>query len=241
MATNISVNISSQGARAEVLVMYRECMHNHAARTTIMGYIVDGCGLFEASTTNSRVCAVCHCHRNFHRRVEVEIPRAQTENNAVSPQHGTATVPVLHPQPQAHQQTSTSRATSSEPTPVIGHPVPQRRFHPHIYTRRARTAAPIGRQAMNQQVQGPEEPVQEASGRQTEETEVSLRRRRITREQSERMRVIAESNGWKMFREYSREEVARICAEIGITRTVMKSWIFNHRRRLAAESNAEAN
>ncbi|KAL0422260.1 UNVERIFIED_CONTAM: hypothetical protein Slati_3248900 [Sesamum latifolium] len=236
MATNINVNISSQGERAEVLVMYRECMHNHAARTTILGYIVDGCGLFEASTTNSRVCAVCHCHRNFHRRVEVEIHRAQTENNAVSQQHGTATVPVLHPQPQAHQQTSTSRATSSDPTPVIGRPVPQRQFHPQIYTRRARTAAP-----MNQQFQGPEEPVQEASGRQTEETEVSLRRRRITREQSERLRVIAESNGWKMFREYSREEVARICAEIGITRTVMKSWIFNHRRRQAAESNPQAN
>ncbi|KAL0384596.1 UNVERIFIED_CONTAM: hypothetical protein Sradi_2853900 [Sesamum radiatum] len=234
MATNINVNISSQGARAEVLVMYRECMHNHAARTAIMGYIVDGCGLFEASTTNSRVCAVCNCHRNFHRRVEVEIPHAQTENNDVSQQHGMSTVPVLHPQPQAHQQTSTSRATSSEPNPVIGHPVPQEQFHPQIYTRHARTAAPIGRQAMNQ-------PFQEGSGRQTDETEVSLRRRRITREQSERLRVIAESNGWKMFREYSREEVTRICAEIGITRTVMKSWIFNHRRRQASERNVEAN
>ncbi|KAK4438330.1 Zinc-finger homeodomain protein 1 [Sesamum alatum] len=206
MATN---NIS-QEARSEVLVMYGECLHNHAATTIPMAYIVDGCGLFEASGPNGMVCAACRCHRNFHRRLEVDIPHAQTQNNVVSQQHGTATNPVLLPQPQAHQQTSTSRTTTSALTLAIPHP-------------------------------RPEEPVQEASARHTVETEATVRKRRITRGQSERMRVIAESNGWKMFREYSREEVNRICAEIGITRTVMKNGILNHRRRQAAASNPEAN
>ncbi|KAK4438327.1 hypothetical protein Salat_0167000 [Sesamum alatum] len=68
---------------------------------------------------------------------------------------------------------------------------------------------------------GSEEPVQEASARHTVEIEATVCRRRITRGQSERLRVIAESNGWKMFQEYSREEVNRIFAEIGITRTIM--------------------
>ncbi|KAK4438346.1 Zinc-finger homeodomain protein 8 [Sesamum alatum] len=236
MATN---NIS-QEARREVLVMYRECLHNHAATTTPMAYIVDGCGLFEASGPNGMVCAACRCHRNFHRRLEVDIPHAQTQNNVISQQHGTSTNPVLLPQPQAHQQASTSRTTTSAPTPAIPDPVPQPQFHPQTYTRRARTPAPTGRQEMNRQFQRPEELVQEASARHTVETEATVCRR-ITRGQSERLRVIAESNGWKLFREYSREEVNRICVEIGITRTVMKNWILNHRRIRAARSNPEAN
>ncbi|KAK4438335.1 hypothetical protein Salat_0167800 [Sesamum alatum] len=136
----MATNKISQEARSEVLVMYRECLHNHAATTTPMAYIVDGCGLFEASGPNGM--------------------------------------------PQAHQQTS---------------------------TRRARIPAPTGRQEMNRQFQMPEGPVQEASARHTVETEATVRRRRITCGQSERMRVIAESNGWKLFLEYSREEVNRIC------------------------------
>ncbi|KAK4438344.1 Zinc-finger homeodomain protein 3 [Sesamum alatum] len=172
-------NNSSQGAGLKVLVIYRECLHNHAATTTPMAYIVDGCGLFEASGPSGMVCAVCSCHRNFHRRLEVDIPRAQAENNLISQQHGTTTNPVLLPQPQVHQQTSTSRATTSAPAPAIPDPIPQKQFHPQIYTRRARTPAPIGRQEMNQQFQGPEEPVQKASGRQKMETEVTVHRRRI--------------------------------------------------------------
>ncbi|KAL8061187.1 hypothetical protein ABFX02_02G071200 [Erythranthe guttata] len=65
--------------KVEMLVMYKECMHNHAASDN--GFLLDGCGLFEApsgTTTGSReamLCAACGCHRNFHQRVEVEIPQ----------------------------------------------------------------------------------------------------------------------------------------------------------------------
>ncbi|EYU26501.1 hypothetical protein MIMGU_mgv11b020683mg [Erythranthe guttata] len=65
--------------KVEMLVMYKECIHNHAASNR--GFLLDGCGLFEGpsgTTTGSReamLCAVCGCHRNFHQRVVVEIPQ----------------------------------------------------------------------------------------------------------------------------------------------------------------------
>ncbi|EYU26500.1 hypothetical protein MIMGU_mgv1a020548mg, partial [Erythranthe guttata] len=65
--------------KVEMLVIYKKCMHNHAASTR--GFLLDGCGLFEApsgTTAGSReamFCAVCGCHRNFHQRVAVEIPQ----------------------------------------------------------------------------------------------------------------------------------------------------------------------
>ncbi|KAL3845382.1 hypothetical protein ACJIZ3_002785 [Penstemon smallii] len=74
MATNYSLH----GEKVEMLVMYKECLHNHAAK--VMGYAIDGCSQFFASgpngTKETMVCAVCKCHRNFHKRVEVELPRS---------------------------------------------------------------------------------------------------------------------------------------------------------------------
>ncbi|KAK4438328.1 hypothetical protein Salat_0167100 [Sesamum alatum] len=55
-----------------------------------------------------------------------------------------------------------------QPTTAIPDPVPQPQVHPQTYTIRARrTPAPTGRQEINRQFQRPEEPVQEASTRQT--------------------------------------------------------------------------
>lgn len=46
---------------------YKECLKNHAA--SIGGHALDGCGEFMPSTdSNSLKCAVCDCHRNFHRQ-----------------------------------------------------------------------------------------------------------------------------------------------------------------------------
>lgn len=55
-----------------VVVVYKECLKNHAA--SIGGHAVDGCGEFMASPDStpsdpiSLKCAACGCHRNFHRR-----------------------------------------------------------------------------------------------------------------------------------------------------------------------------
>ncbi|KAK4438331.1 hypothetical protein Salat_0167400 [Sesamum alatum] len=110
----------SQEARTQVLVMYRECLHNNAATIIPMAYTVDGCGLFEPSCPNDMVCASCRCHRNFHSRLAVDIPHAQIQNNVVSQQHGTSTNPVLlhshkpiRKRPQAYNYFCTDPSNSS--------------------------------------------------------------------------------------------------------------------------------
>jgi len=55
-------------------VRYGMCQKNHAASTG--GYALDGCREFIPSgnhgTELALVCAACGCHRNFHRREEVD-------------------------------------------------------------------------------------------------------------------------------------------------------------------------
>ncbi|KAG8368818.1 hypothetical protein BUALT_Bualt15G0086300 [Buddleja alternifolia] len=41
---------SIHGARVEMVVLHKECLHSHAVQT--MGHFIDGCGLFEASGQN---------------------------------------------------------------------------------------------------------------------------------------------------------------------------------------------
>ncbi|KAG8368821.1 hypothetical protein BUALT_Bualt15G0086600 [Buddleja alternifolia] len=139
IATTYSINSAS----VQMVVMYKECLHDHAAQT--MDHFLDCCGLFEASSPNGILeamsCAACHCHRNFHRRVE------------------------------------------------------------------------------------------ETSGRKVMEMRVKMPRKRLIREQTETLKAISESNNWKWFRDYSKEEIAGVCSEIGITRMAFKSWIFNQRRK----------
>ncbi|GER42902.1 homeobox protein 22 [Striga asiatica] len=55
-------------------------------------------------------------------------------------------------------------------------------------------------------------------------------RRFLTSEQKARLREIIESNNWKMFRDYSPEEVEQVCAEVGIPRKCLKNWVSSARR-----------
>ncbi|KAM0945972.1 putative transcription factor ZF-HD family [Dioscorea sansibarensis] len=51
----------------EELVMYKECLRNHAA--SIGGHVVDGCGEFmPGSGDDAMKCDACGCHRSFHRK-----------------------------------------------------------------------------------------------------------------------------------------------------------------------------
>ncbi|KAL2460514.1 Zinc-finger homeodomain protein 3 [Abeliophyllum distichum] len=63
--------------RPVILVMYTVCLRNHAA--ALGGYAVDGCGEFtptgEDGTPREFLCAACNCHRNFHQRIDMEIPQ----------------------------------------------------------------------------------------------------------------------------------------------------------------------
>ncbi|KAK6920871.1 ZF-HD homeobox protein, Cys/His-rich dimerization domain [Dillenia turbinata] len=59
---------------ARTTVRYAKCQKNLAAN--VGGYAVDGCREFMASgeegTAGELRCAACGCHRNFHKREEVE-------------------------------------------------------------------------------------------------------------------------------------------------------------------------
>ncbi|EYU24248.1 hypothetical protein MIMGU_mgv1a021240mg [Erythranthe guttata] len=108
-----------------MLVMYKECMHNHAASNG--GFLLDGCGLFETpsgTTTGSReamLCAVCGCHRHFHQRVVVEIPQHRQKKPASHPDQQQQ--PTLHPhqpqQPASHQHHHRCGGGSGRGTMII--------------------------------------------------------------------------------------------------------------------------
>ncbi|CAA0841520.1 homeobox protein 26 [Striga hermonthica] len=171
--------------------MHRECLHNHGA--PLRRYILDGCLMFEPKGPNGSPeflqCAACGCHRNFHRRVEVTLPRF---DRAPPPE-----ITDLQPRAQAPQQNPPQQA----PQPEIANLPPN---GPQIH------------RMVNQQVEEEEEP--------------AVQRRRMTSEQKVRLREIVESKNWKMFKEYSPEEVAQVCAEVGIPRLCLKNWISILRR-----------
>lgn len=66
--------------KSSIAIRYGECMKNYAAN--IGGHAVDGCREFSAAAGDEEwtsaaalTCAACGCHRNFHKREEVDIER----------------------------------------------------------------------------------------------------------------------------------------------------------------------
>lgn len=57
---------------------------------------------------------------------------------------------------------------------------------------------------------------------------IKRHRTKFTQEQKDRMLEFAERNGWRMNRQ---DDVAlnRFCAEVGVTRTVLKVWMHNNK------------
>ncbi|PIA30589.1 hypothetical protein AQUCO_05500122v1 [Aquilegia coerulea] len=55
---------------ASNLMQYKECLRNHTVHMAL--YIVDGCQVFMNGRIDQLLCQGCGCHRNFHRKVEVD-------------------------------------------------------------------------------------------------------------------------------------------------------------------------
>ncbi|XP_012837642.1 PREDICTED: zinc-finger homeodomain protein 3-like [Erythranthe guttata] len=174
---------TDNSSKVEMLVMYKECMHNPADSNR--DFLHDGCGLFEApsgTTTRSREAmfrAVCGCHRNFHRRIEVEIPpRHRSSRSSSIRHHQQQQQPSLHPhQPQQ---------------PASHHHHHRGRFAPK------QVAARRQRRALAHHVEGTSAAAQEVPPQHGVRAPC---RKRITRAQSEMVRALTERNDWKMFRE----------------------------------------
>ncbi|GFQ04607.1 zinc-finger homeodomain protein 6 [Phtheirospermum japonicum] len=102
------------------MVTHMECMHNRAVEAR--GYVLDGCGLFEPSGPTRMVCAACGCHRNFHRRVVVNLPppsddtRAGNESPRISSSTGRAPSPAS---PTTDRLSPVSATRSGAGVPVV--------------------------------------------------------------------------------------------------------------------------
>ncbi|GER41467.1 homeobox protein 26 [Striga asiatica] len=190
------------GSKLQIIAMYKECLHNHAAHAG--GYALDGCSLFEpggpSGTRHSATCAACGCHRSFHRRVEVDLPRRHDGD-------GPTAVPSPDP-PHSRQPPPPPPGHRAQPSPEFPNlppaPPQARRGTTPGHGQFARREAGVDGGSRGQG-------------------------RRLDKSQSKRLRVIAEVNDWKMFRDYSKEEIVSICEEVGINKSCFKAWVAYHR------------
>ncbi|XP_015054791.1 zinc-finger homeodomain protein 4-like [Solanum pennellii] len=187
------------------LVKYLECRHNYAARSN--GYVLDGCGEFcptgALKTLESFICAACHCHRNFHRKVEVEL-----EDGVESP-----IISIDHP----------SRGT---PLVIIDDPPPQ-----YTVKSRAQFCETSKKNNIDEETKmkrdGGEIKVRKLKRKYNAS---SSKRMRLNPYQRERIWIFAnEIMRWKWTK--SNEQVIPFCDEIGITPKFLKNWINNTKSR----------
>ncbi|CAN4110697.1 unnamed protein product [Withania somnifera] len=152
------------------VVKYFECRHNYAASS--MGHVLDGCGEFfptgPPETPESFICAACHCHRNFHRKMEVEMEDRME-------------LPILSIDHYSHGIPS--------PTVIVDgsqHPYLERPHHPRqTFNKNKGFAIP----AQGTEMDGGEIEVDEQSG---------FKRKRLSDYQKERVLAFAEEvMGWR--------------------------------------------
>ncbi|KAF5731794.1 Homeobox protein 31 [Tripterygium wilfordii] len=215
------------------VVRYRECLKNHAA--TMGGNATDGCGEFmpsgEEGTIEAITCAVCNCHRNFHRK-EVE-----GEPSSSSSWVGRK---LLLGQPYHHHHKN-----------LLGHETPL--LYPTVISSRA---APTPHQMImsynNNNVGSmlPSESDEQediggggGGGRQPYHHHHLVKKRfrtKFTQEQKEKMLSFAEKVGWKIQKQ-EQSVIQQFCQEIGIKRKVLKVWMHNNKHNLAKKINDNNN
>ncbi|PIN17161.1 hypothetical protein CDL12_10183 [Handroanthus impetiginosus] len=182
------------------VVVYKECMRNHAA--TLGGHAVDGCGEYMPSPTTaptdptSLKCAACGCHRNFHRR-EPDFP------TAITPPFLDFRHPVV------------PKRSSSSPSPPPPPPAPFP-YAPHTLLALSSAVA------AEEHHQEPATPtVENPLGRKRFRTKFS-------QEQKDKMLCFSEKIGWKIQRS-NEADVAEFCHEIGVSKGVLKVWMHNNK------------
>lgn len=206
-----------------VVVIYRECLKNHAA--SLGGHAVDGCGEFLPSPTanpsdpTSLKCAACGCHRNFHRR-EPEEPLVITP-----PPIATA---VLEYQPH-------HRHHPPPPPPRGDHSSPNSPSPPPISSAYYPASAPHMLLALSAGFSGEKNPnptsapVTNSNGRKRFRT-------KFTPDQKVKMLEFSERVGWKM-QKRDEDLVTNFCNEIGVEKGVLKVWMHNNKNTFGKKSD----
>ncbi|KAI8550988.1 hypothetical protein RHMOL_Rhmol06G0149700 [Rhododendron molle] len=103
------------------VVTYGECIHNYAAQ--VMRHTFDGCGEYEPKgepgTSEALLCGVCGCHRNFHRKQEINLPLSYFQAAKVRIfQSPTTTTSPQPPCPPPQSQLHSAKHAKVNPQPI---------------------------------------------------------------------------------------------------------------------------
>jgi ZF-HD class homeobox domain-containing protein len=217
-ASTIVLAAAAAGAQCR----YRECQRNHAAR--LGAHVLDGCCEFMPSADEgpgALACAACGCHRSFHRR-EV-VPGAVSPSLATTPTANSSgrVIPLLLAPP--HMQTPT---------------------RPHVVPPAAASAPAALTESSSEELHGP------ATAARTHHHQVAVGsasappaaagkkrfRTKFTAEQKDRMREFAHRVGWRIHKPDS-EAVDAFCAQVGVSRRVLKVWMHNNKHLAKTSPN----
>ncbi|CAN4090662.1 unnamed protein product [Withania somnifera] len=215
-----------------IVVVYKECLKNHAA--SLGAHAVDGCGEFlpsptaDSSDPTSLKCAACGCHRNFHRR--------EPEEPVVIPPPPIATA-VLEYQP--HHRHHPPPPPPSLPPPRGDHSSPNSPSPPPISSAYYPASAPHMLLALGAGFSGDKNPnpasapVVNSNGRKRFRT-------KFTADQKVKMLEFSERVGWKM-QKRDEDLVNNFCNEIGVEKGVLKVWMHNNKNTFAKKSSDQHN
>ncbi|TKY69681.1 Zinc-finger homeodomain protein 8 [Spatholobus suberectus] len=199
---------------------YKECLKNHAA--SIGGHALDGCGEFMPSSSSnpteprSLTCAVCGCHRNFHRRDTQEF----SNPNFISFYHSPPPPP---PPPLPHRRSGLCISPSPSPSPMSS-PSPSPLSH-HFQGPRAFLG--LGNE-YHMGFNFNSSKTENSSGKKRYRTKFS-------QEQKEKMQSFSEKLGWRM-QKADEGMVQEFCSEIGVSRGVFKVWMHNNKNNFGKRS-----
>ncbi|WOL02925.1 hypothetical protein Cni_G11644 [Canna indica] len=206
----------------DTALRYRECLRNHAA--SIGGHVLDGCCEFMPCTEDALKCAACGCHRSFHRKeTEVNSSLCDLQNGGA---HGR--VPLLLPPPHLPPHpTSHHHHHGLKPFGASG---------VLLHTGNS-GGANAGALAAVPTESSSEELMAGAPQRQFIVSKKRFRTK-FTAEQKERMLAFAEKMEWRMQRQED-GAVEQFCAELGISRQVLKVWMHNNKNSSRKQQEQE--
>ncbi|OIW11007.1 hypothetical protein TanjilG_22814 [Lupinus angustifolius] len=214
-------------------IRYRECLRNHAA--SMGNHVVDGCGEFMPSgegAPESLKCAVCDCHRNFHRK-EAEGEPLQHASNYYA----------YHP----NKHNNTHNIIPSPPPYHNNHPL---QFHAPSLSKHQHHRFSHGVATLTSLI--PPRMVAFGSGGGTAESfsedinmfqsnstgQILVQppfqskkrfRTKFTQQQKDRMMVFAEKLEWKIQKQ-DEQEVQQFCSQVGLRKQVFKVWMHNNKQ-----------
>ncbi|XP_023772926.1 zinc-finger homeodomain protein 8 [Lactuca sativa] len=207
-------------------ICYGKCLKNYAA--TNGGQILDGCGEFMLSpNTTSLECAACGCHRSFHRIEADHLHQTMPQVIECQCNHQHQHHQQHHHHPPTPPSSRLAAITKSSSTPDSQSPSPISSSYypapPHMFL------------TLNPGLPPPEPAninrpsiLTHAVASGSNPKGKKRFRTKFSEYQKEKMQEFAERIGWKMLKT-EEEMIVGFCKHIGITKSVFKVWMHNHK------------